>query len=88
MDWNLGHYLMSRMVRLAEVLPVRQGITGTRRKRAPVAPTDRYGCCPVCREFVRVRQAVLAGYTPCPSCGRMIRSLRALGDDGPDPLAE
>jgi hypothetical protein len=41
-----------------------------------------YGCCPACHEFVSIPTSGPSASAACPSCGRPIRSLDALGSPG------
>ncbi len=41
--------------------------------------TPAFGCCPACHEFVHVEPWGLSRAAVCPNCGRLIRSLDALG---------
>ena len=44
----------------------------------PIHPAH-IGCCPACHDFVRVNSWERTGDGVCPSCGRRIKRLDALG---------
>jgi hypothetical protein len=75
---NAG-YALRRMIE-AFPLPRRTRGAGKSPTGKPVAG---YGCCPACHEFVRSEPWGPSGNAICPSCGRLIRSLDALGSERP-----
>jgi hypothetical protein len=71
----------SLMWQLAKLIPRARGRTSWTHVTKPTAPVARFGCCPVCHEFVRIEPSLQAGGDRCPNCGRLIRSLDSLGSE-------
>ncbi len=69
---------MWQMARLILSLPRRSGIAAV---TTPGPPVDRCGGCPSCRALIRIEPTHPGKETFCPDCGRLIRSLEALGSE-------
>ena len=70
-------YTMRRLLRAIPEPRTRSSVAATDSSETPA-----FGCCPACHDFVRVEPGGPSGTANCPNCGRLIRSLDALGSGG------
>jgi hypothetical protein len=74
MFFDLQYTLRQLLLAVPQPPPVRRIATTE-------TPAAGFGCCPACHEFVRVEPWGPSGTALCPSCGRLIRRLDALGSE-------
>lgn len=74
-----GNY--SLMWQLAKLIPKPKRRAGGSATTASSGAVARFGSCPACHEFVQVKPWGPSGSAVCPNCGRLVRSLDALGSE-------